>query len=308
MGQSIPLEVDAGTDVPLKVQVSCAAGCDLRGAQIEVWDPRNVVETHALVHHDQGVNETEVFILTVPQEVGDHHWSVIFPRHGSESSVHEECGHPIDFKTIAHRSSMAVWDVPSPVPVNGSFKMKAGVRCSASCKLVGQLFEVRDEAGTRLGEGTLGEAPWTGTSGLYWGEVELRAPATEGILFWSVTFPAVGVELPHERASASFTVRTDQPPEHRVTVKVVEENTRAVVGDVEVRLGLYKAWTDEHGVVTVPLPKGSFEVSIRKDGFTAQPLTLDVNDDLTVEVQASTAPTHAELEERMAADLVQHYV
>jgi hypothetical protein len=49
-------------------------------------------------------------------------------------------------------------------------------------------------------------------------------------------------------------------------------------------------------------------VSIRKDGFTAQPLTLDVNDDLTVEVQASTAPTHAELEERMAADLVQHYV
>jgi hypothetical protein len=308
MGQSIPFEVGAGIDVPLKVYVSCGAGCDLRGAAIEIRASAGVVGVSSVAHHQQRVNETEVFTITVPKQVGDHDWSIVFPRHEFQSGLHEEIVHPISFKTVPHRTSIAIWDVPSPVPMNSSFKVKAGVLCSVNCKLIGQVFEVLDEAGSRLCEGKLGEVPWIATSGLYWGEVELRAPATEGVLFWSVTFPGIGGELPHEAASASFSFRADKPPEHLVTVNVVAKDSGAAVGDVEVRLGLHVAWTDPQGGANIRLPGGSFELSIRKDGFEAQPVTVDVTGDLTLQVQASTAPTHAELEQRMAADLIQHYV
>src|SRR3989442_12721369 len=48
-----------------------------------------------------------------------------------------------------------------------------------------------------------------------------------------------------EDASASFSFRTDKPPEHRVAVKVVAKDSGAAVGDVEVRLGLYIGWTNQ---------------------------------------------------------------
>jgi len=202
-------------------------------------------------------------------------------------------------RTIPHKTSIAVWDVPSPVAMNCSFKVKVGMQCSATCRLTGQAVDVRDQAGAKIGEGKLGETPWTGTSALYWAEIELAAPGTEGVSFRSVNFTAAELELPHEGVSATFSFRTDKPPEHRVTVKVIERKTEAPVEDVEVLLGFYRASTDERGAVTIGLPKGTYELSIRKDGYTAQPMSVDVRDDLTVQVEALTAPTRSEMEEKM---------
>jgi hypothetical protein len=256
--------------------------------------------TSELATYDEKGNETEDFALTVPKQVGGYAWSVLFPRHEIESVAHEECSLPISFRAIPHKTSMAVWDVPSPVATNGSFKVKVGMQCSAACQLTGQAVEVRDQAGDKIGEGTLGETPWTGTSALYWAEVELAAPATEGVSFRSVNFTAVEeLELPHEGVSATFSFRTDKPPEHRVTVKVVERKTEAPLEDVEVLLGFYMASTDQRGAVTIGLPKGTYELSIRKDGYSARPMSVDVGDDLTVQMEASTAPTRADMEEKL---------
>lgn len=299
ISQPIPLEVEAGTDITLKVRVSCPFGCDLRGRPVTLMAPDGVVMTSELARYDDKISETEDSTLTVPGQAGEYAWSILFPRHESESVVHEESSLPISFRTIPHKTGMAVWDVPSPVARNSSFRVKVGMQCSATCRLTGQLIEVRDEAGAKIGEAKLGETPWTGTSALYWAEVELAAPATEGISFASVTFTTAELELPHEGGSATFSFRTDKPAEHRVTVKVIEEKTGAPVEDVEVRLGLYVASTDERGVVTLELPKGTYELGIRKDGYKAQPISVEVSENLTVQVEASAAPTRVEMEETL---------
>ena len=299
INRSIPPEVEVGTEITLKVKVTCPSGCDLRGRAVHVMAADGVVMTSELAKSDEQMNETEGTALKVPNQIGDYTWSILCPRDETESVVHEKGSLPISFRTIPHKTSVAVWDVPSPVAKNSSFTVKVGIECSAMCQLTGQLIEVRDEAGTRIGEGTLGETPWTGTGALYWAEVELTAPATEGVCCRFVSFAVADLELPHEEATATFSFRTDKPPDHTVTVKVVKKKAEAPVENVEVRLGLYMASTDECGVVQVELPKGIYELSIRKDGYKAPLMSVEVSDDLMVQVEAWTVPTNAETEERM---------
>jgi hypothetical protein len=299
MGRSIPLEVEAGTSVTLNVGVSCPSGCDLRGLSVSVMAPDGVVMTSELVDYGEQMNETGEFALTVPKQVGEHAWSVLFPRHEIGTVVHEECALPISFQTIPHRTSMAVWDVPFPVAKNRSFKVKVGLQCSAACQLTGQVVEIRDEAGTKVGEGRLGDTLWAGTSALYWAEVDMAAPAAEGVSSSSVTFTAAELEVAHEDASASFSFRADRPPDHTVTVRVIDKQTKAPIDDVEVRLGLYMVSTDERGVVKVGLPQGTYELTIRKDGYKADPMSVEMSEDLTVQIEALTAPTRLEREEQL---------
>ena len=116
--------------------------------------------------------------------------------------------------TPPHPTSIAVWDVPSPVVVNGSFTVKVRTKCSLACQLTGQLIVVRDEAGIQAGEGRLGDTPWPGTSVLYGAQVHLAAPAGEGMYTWAVTFAGTESEMPHEDASATFSFRTTRPQGH----------------------------------------------------------------------------------------------
>jgi hypothetical protein len=299
MIRSIAPELEVGTDVTLKIGISCPSACDLRGETVDVVTLDGVV-TLALVSHHETMNETEECVLRTPADVGEHAWTIIFRRHETENVVHEEGSLPVSFRTIPHSTNMAVWDVPSPVATNVAFKAKVGVQCSASCQLTGQLIELRDETGAKIGEGRLGDTPWTGTSALYWTEVELTAPATDGVVFFrSAGFPAEGPGLSHEAASATFSFRTDKPAEQRVTVKVIDEKTEAPLEDVEVRFGLYMASTAEDGLVDVHVPKGTYDVSIRKEGYQAQPMNVEVTGDLRIQVVASRGLTRAEMEEKL---------
>ena len=97
-------------------------------------------------------------------------------------------------------------------------------------------------------------------------------------------------------AAAAFGFRADRTPEHRVTVTVTQQDTGTPVASVEVRIGIYVRTTDEHGVASAELPAGTYELTIRKDGLAAEPVTLGVVDDLAVDVMASTVPTRAEQE------------
>jgi hypothetical protein len=291
----VPLEVDAGFAITVTITASCAAGCDLRGATVTVITPDHSATTHELTARETGTSGTAT-ALVAPHHVGDQTWRILFPRHERDGIVHEQQALTVPCKTVPHATSIAVWDVPSPVAMLRAFTVKIGVRCSAMCRLTGQCVDIRDAAGVTISEGRLGETPWTGTSALYWANVELTAPAAEGMAFWSAAFAAANLELPHGDTSASFSFRTDRIPEHRVTIHVVARETTAPVSDVEVRLGLYRVSTDEQGLAYVDVPAGTYDVTIRKDGYRIEPMCVDVYGDCAARIEALAAPTAAELE------------
>jgi hypothetical protein len=197
----------------------------------------------------------------------------------------------------SHITSVAVWHVPSPVAINSAFKVKAGITCSETCQLTGHVVEVRDETGTRVGQGTLAEKSWEGTRALYWAEVELTAPATVGLTFWTVCSTREGMHSSHQAASTPFSFKTDPPPEHRVTIKVIGSDTTTPIRAAEVRLGVYRTATDAGGVATCELPKGVYDLKIWSDGYEGPPMTVEVTQDLAIEVEALKTLTAAEREE-----------
>ncbi len=296
--QPIPPEVEAGARIALTIHVACPHGCDLRGLPVHLAAGGDILAAGELASGAGGVGTAVELQVRAPVQVGEHAWSVRFPRQESGGAVHEVSSLPLRFRTVPHAGSLAVWDVPLPTLAASPVHVRIGVRCAAGCALAGRRVEVRDETGAKVGGGILGETPWPGTSALYWTPVELQAPAAEGICIRTVVLAGPDARPPHEAAPATFSFRVGKVPAHRATVRVIDEKTRAPVRAVEVRIGRYVASTDERGVAEVALPPGTFEVGIRKNGFRAEPFRVTVGGDLAVEIEAATCPTQAELNER----------
>src|SRR5437763_8984749 len=118
---SVPLaaQVDAGTDIVLKVGVSCPVGCDLRGRVVNVIAPDGaVVAASGLADFADGANETAEIAFTAPPDVGEYSWTLVFPKDEAEGLVHDEGSLPITVRTLAHDTSLAVWGVPSPIVID----------------------------------------------------------------------------------------------------------------------------------------------------------------------------------------------
>ena len=283
--------VDAGTSISLKVQVSCPSGCDLRGTAINVTAPDGVVvATSELAEHIAHVSETAEFAFKAPDEVGEHAWTLLFPKHEAEGLVHEEASLPITVRTRAHDTSLAVWGVPSPIVMGHPFRLHVGATCSAGCDLRRQEIEIFDETGASLARANLGETPWEGTRALYWTEIGLAAPIKEGGARWSIRFAATELRLAHDDASARFGFETVKPPQHTVTVKVVQKDAGTPIEDAQVRLGVYFAYSDRTGLARVAMPRGTYDLDVRKTGYEALSRVLAVDGDVTVEVEAAIIP------------------
>lgn len=296
--EPVPPEVAAGARLTVTIHAACPHGCDLGGLRVQVAASDEILAAGELAAGYAGAGAAVELEVRAPLPVGEHAWSVGFPRHESDGAVHEASSLPLHFRTVPHAASLAVWDVPSPTPAGSPLCVKVGARCAAGCGLAGRRVEVRNEAGARVGGGTLGETPWTGTSALYWTSVELPAPVAEGVYSRTAVLAVPDAGPPHEVAPATFTFRADREPAHRATVRVIDERMRAPLAAVEVRVGRYLASTDERGVATVALPPGTFEVGIRKNGFRAEPVRVTVDGDVAIEIEAATCPTQAELNER----------
>jgi hypothetical protein len=284
---SVSRDLDVGAHVTLNVKISCSSGCDLSGAPISITATEGIV----------AIGKTGAFTFQAPKQVGEYTWMLVFPRHETDAVIHQETFLPISFKTLPHKTSITVWDVPSPVVMNRSFHAKVGIKCAACCRLTGQTVEVRDEAGNKTGEGTLGETPWQGTDALYWADANVTAPTTAGMSSWIARFTGAGQELAHEEASVNLNFRVDTPPEHRVTIKVIAEDTQTPIGNAEVRFGLYTSFTDEGGFASFELPKGTYDLRIWKDGYKGPPMSVDVSADETILVEALKVLTEAEVED-----------
>ena len=284
-------EIDAGTDIVLKVRVSCPYGCDLRERVINVLTTDGaVVGGSRLAEFADHVNETTEFAFVAPDEVGEYSWTVVFPKQEAENLVHEEASLPITVRTLAHDTSLAVWGVPSPIVIDHPFRIQAGATCSAGCDLKGKEIQICDETGASIARGTLGETPLDGTRALYWTEIDLVAPAREGATSRSITFAPTELQLPHGGASARFGFETVRPPQYSVAVKVVDKDAGTPVEDAQVRLGVYFAYSDPTGLARVAMPRGTYSLDVLKTGYEAPSRVLEVNDDVTVEVEVAGVP------------------
>ena len=76
---------------------------------------------------------------------------------------------------VTHGTSLAVWDISSPVVVGRRPTLKVGVSCAAGCNLSGTSVGLYNDAGDRIAAGRLGSAPWPATAALYWAELDLAA-------------------------------------------------------------------------------------------------------------------------------------
>lgn len=192
--------------------------------------------------------------------------------------------------TTPHSTSIAVWDVPSPVIVDRPFTVKVGMTCAVACRLAGQPIVVRDDGGHVVGEGRAGEMPWPGTNALFGAEVTLPAPAAGGMHSWSVTFAGTTADAPHTSASARFSFQAAGMPEHQVTVAVIDRTTAAPLADVQVRLGVYRASTDARGRANLEVPAGSYSLGLWKVGYMAESWTAEVTTAITIRVEAAPVP------------------
>ena len=295
MAQPAPPEVYAGTHMLLRVKVSCASGCDLRGKRVRIKGADSSVAIDvALDSFQEQVNETDEFKIKAPLEPGRYTYIAVFPPQQEEGVLHEESSAPFSFTVKQHVTSIAVWDVPSPVALNASFRIKAGVKCSAGCKLTGTQIDVYDENGEKVASAALGEIPVQQTSALYWAEVELRAPDAERRYTWAVRFPEPDLDLPHDQASHTFGFTTARPPEHVVTVEVIDKDTQTPRKNARVTLqasgAAYRKLTDDTGVARIDVPKGKYILYVMVPTYQDFQTTVDVASDAVIKAQLSAAP------------------
>ena len=195
----------------------------------------------------------------------------------------------------AHGTSLAVWDVTSPVVALRRASLKAGITCSCGCNFAGTPLDVYDEAGVRVGGATAGDEPWPGTQALYWASIDVTAPNVEGDHIWTVRAdaPAAADDSrtlpPH--APAAFTHRfvASRTGEHKVTVAVTEKGNGAPVPGVELRMGMFKATTSDAGTALLYVPRGTYDVVAWKMGYDLQSQLAHIGADRLVQLELVVA-------------------
>jgi hypothetical protein len=284
LSEPAPAEVAAGSELMLKIKLTCAADCDLHKLPLTITSPD---ETAPAVRH---INDSGEVTLRIPPKVGPQSFTIAFGPHEADDIRHEPCALSLTVNSIPHGTSLAVWDIPSPIVKGERFTIKVGAKSAANAELNGLEIAVFDNSDKVAARGRLRDTTWPGTSALYWDELELTAPTEEGLRKWSVRFAAEGLALPHDGTAAEFSAMVARPPEHRLTVKVIERQSKQPIEDVQVRLGPFRGATDPTGIAEVMMPKGTYDLHVWKTAYEAPAHSIVIKGDLSIEVEAVFVP------------------
>ena len=258
-----PGEVDAGADMTLKGTVSCSPAGDLRGRTLLIKDQDGTLaESIELTAFDGETNETSEFVVKAPVRPGAYTWLAVCPSHAQAGVSYEQRSTPFSFSVKPHSTQVVVWDAPSTIECGEHFSVKFGVKCSAECRPDGWAVEVRDHEGQQLVRAILSDAPWPETAALYYTEVDLTAPDTEGLYAWEAKATGAGLDVPHAECIASFSVRVVPTPECVLTVEAIDMESQTPVEGAKVVVHPYRAFTDERGVAQVRVPKGEYRLFV----------------------------------------------
>jgi hypothetical protein len=286
-----PGVVDAGADVTLQGKVSCSPACDLRGHTLLIKDQTGANTGRVEIREFDGVtNTTGEFVVKAPFQPGVYTWLAVSPALVKEGVSYMQVSTPISFTVKPHTTHVVAWDAPSAVVVGERFRMKVGIKCPNECDLTNGDFGIYDHEGTQVARGTLTGDRWPGTSGLYVAEVELEAPAREGLYTWSVRRQGSDVGIPHAEGSISFGVRVVSHPQYLVTVEAVDKYNQAPLSGARVVMHPYKAVTDERGIAEVRVAKGAYKLFVSQTNYLTLGLPVEVTQDMKARVELDLEP------------------
>ncbi len=286
--QEPPTSVDAGAAFSFLIAPTWPKGTRHEGARYALHEGDRTCRVRTLPKPAE--DGSIALTLRAPDETGEHRLTFVVTSAKAEEHERREGALPFVLTTVPHETSLAVWDIPSPVVRNAPFEIKAGAKCSSSCALAGKIIEIRDESGTLMGSGALGEAPVPGTTALSFTAIALKAPRKLALNIWTASFAPSELKLAHGSATSRFSFITVAEPEHSVSVKVVHKETKAPIAGAQVRLGIYGAETDASGAAIMRVPKGEFPLVVARPGYKMPQRTIKVAKDVRVRITAETLP------------------
>jgi hypothetical protein len=290
--ESFPTQVDAGGDMLLKFKVVCLSNCSLQNGIVKITDDSNaIIERIKLTSSDETSNGTATFAVKAPNAPGEHTWNAVYKGEKNAGLLHEESSTQFSFVVKPHVTSMVVWDVPSPIQLNDKFTIKVGVRCSAECNLGGLDIEILDHTQALIATAKLSDIPMSEATPLHWAEVELRAPGAEGCYNWSVRFAKPDLALAHEGSCCEFAFVTVRPPEHVVTVQIVDQVEKTPVANAQVIMHPYRGFSDERGIAIVKVTQGEYDLWIPKnEKYMKFRMAVKVDGDTEIKAELKLIP------------------
>jgi len=283
-----PTSLDTGAGFSFSVAPTWPKGIKPEGSHYALHDGERRLEGGTLPKPAE--DGSIAITLRAPDETGEHHLTFVVTSEPQEGREPAKGALPFTLTTVPHETSLAVWDIPSPVVRGGHFEIKVGAKCSSTCALAGKIIEIRDDAGTVMGSGALGDTILPGTSALAFTAIPLTAPGELGLHMWTASFAPSELKLAHGSATSHFSFAVVAEPEHSVSVKVVHKDTKAPIVGAQVRLGIYRAETDESGSAIVRVPKGAFPLVVARTGYKMPERTVKVANDVRVRIVAETLP------------------
>ncbi len=281
-----PSEIDAGADMTLKGKVSASPAGDLRGKTLLIKDQDGALAASIeLGAFDGETNETGEFVVKAPLRPGSYTWLAVCPARTKAGISHEEMSAPFSFTVKPHSTHIVVWDAPSTIECGEQFSIKFGVRCSAQCRPDGWALEVRDHDRKKLAGSTLSDDVWPGTAALYYTEMDLTAPDTEGLYAWEARAPGTGLDAPHTDGIAGFGVRVVPTPEYVLTVEAIDIEKQTPVKGAQVVVHPYRAFTGENGVAEVRVPKGEYRLFVSGKNYFPFRSDFEVKADITIRAE-----------------------
>src|SRR5205085_7211748 len=130
--------------------------------------------------------------------------------------------------------------------------------------------------------------PWRDTTALYWAELDVAAPESEGDHSWRLQ--ATPPEPLHGPATSIVRVVVSKPPQHRVTLEVIEKGRGVPLAGVELRVGRFRGATNEAGIAYVEVPSDTYDVCAWKIGYDLLSITARVAGDTTIRLAVAVAP------------------
>ncbi|MCL2137234.1 MAG: hypothetical protein FWH40_06930 [Coriobacteriia bacterium] len=207
-------------------------------------------------------------------------------------------------KQAAHKTSLAVWDIASPVECASAFRIKVGAKCAHSCSLAGLGVGIYDDSGTLQGFGQLSFDVFSESVALYWLEIELAAPQAEGNYVWEARLdesrldiggfdiegrtagPADSVEpVEHAAAIKGFSFSAKAKAQYKVNIAVVGKDTQAYPGRTVVMLRPYRNYTGDDGVAAFEVAPGQYMLFARADKYEDYNEVIQIEADLDLRIE-----------------------
>jgi hypothetical protein len=182
-----------------------------------------------------------------------------------------------------HDLSLAVWDVPSPAVSGRRTTLKIGISCPSGCSLSGTTIDIRNAEGAAIASGRVGSELWPDTLALYWVELDVAAPETEGT--HALSIHAASQDSVHPPLESIVRIVASRPPEHRARFEVIEKGNGLPLSGVELRVGPFRAVTDDGGIACVDVPGGIYEVCAWKIGHDLFTTTTHVAADMSIQLE-----------------------